>query len=149
MKVIIDTREKKDKIGHLTTYFDEHDVQWFRSKLIVGDYQNPLNPTIVVDRKCGLQEVVGNVTTQHSRFVRELELAKELGFKLIVLIEEPNIKTLGDVPSWYNWRLKKNPKAVSGKKLYRIMCTMQEKYGVVWLFTNKPDCGKRIVELLT
>lgn len=146
MIIQVDSREQKYE--HVTKYFDSHGIKWVRSKCIVGDYVNLENPMVVIDRKKDLQEVIGNVTTQHARFVRELELAKELDFKLIVLIEEPFVKSLGEVPSWYNWRLKKNPKAVSGRKLYRIMTTMQEKYDVNWLFTNKANCGKRIVELL-
>lgn len=148
IKLIIDTREKKDKITHLTNYFDQHNISWFRSKLIVGDYQNPLNPTIVIDRKCGLQEVVGNVTVQHDRFVRELELAKELGYRLIVLVEEPSITSVEQVFGWYNWRRKKNPKAINGRTLGKIMLTMSQKYGVTWEFTTKQNCGKRIMELL-
>lgn len=146
MIIQVDSREQK--YDHVTRYFDSKGVKWVKSKCVVGDYVNLENPMVVIDRKKDLQEVVGNVTTQHARFVRELELAKDLGFKLIILIEEPNIETLGDVPRWYNWRLKKNPKAVSGKKLYKIMTTMQEKYGVIWLFTTKQNCGKRILELL-
>lgn len=115
---------------------------------MVGDYVNLENPMVVIDRKKDLQEVAGNVCQQHDRFVRELELAKELGYKMIVLIEEPNITSLGEVPQWYNWRRKKNPRAVTGKTLYRIMCTMQDKYDVNWLFTTKSKCGERIVELL-
>lgn len=114
----------------------------------MGDYQNPLNPTIVVDRKKDLQEVAGNVTQQHARFVRELELANELGFQLIVLIEESNIKDLSEVPKWFNWRRKKNPRAINGKTLWKIMTTMADKYGVTWMFTTKQKCGERIVELL-
>ena len=146
MHIIVDTREQK--YSHVTDFFDKVGVKWIRSKLICGDYQDPLNPKIVIDRKKDLQEVVGNVTTQHTRFVKEVELAKELGFKLIILIEEPSVTSLNDVPSWYNWRLKTNKKAVTGKKLYRIMNTMKDKYGVEWMFTTKENCGKRIVELL-
>lgn len=103
---------------------------------------------VVIDRKKDLQEVAGNVCQQHERFVKELELAKELGYTMIVLIEEPYIKSLGEVPSWYNWRSKKNPKAIKGKQLFKIMSTMGDKYGVTWLFTTKQNCGKKIVELL-
>ena len=102
----------------------------------------------VVDRKKDLQEVAGNVCQQHNRFIRELELAKELGYKMIVLVEEPNIKELVDVCGWYNWRKKKNPRAVSGKTLYKIMKTISDKYDTSWEFTSKQNCGKRIVELL-
>ena len=148
MNVIIDTREKVDKNLHVTNYFDKKGIKWYRSKLICGDYQNPQKPMTVIDRKQSLQEVAGNVCQQHERFVRELELAKELGYTMIVLIEEPNIKSLGEVPSWYNWRSKKNPKAIKGKQLFKIMSTMGDKYGVTWLFTTKQSCGEKIVELL-
>lgn len=146
MHIIVDTREQK--YNHVTNYFDEQGIKWVRSKLICGDYQNPLNPTVIIDRKKDLQEVAGNVCQQHDRFVRELELAKELGYKLIVLVEEPNITNVEQVFGWYNWRRRNNPKAINGKTLHKIMKTMESKYNVSWEFTSKKDCGKRIVELL-
>ena len=85
---------------------------------------------------------------QHDRFVRELELANELGYKMIVLIEEPDIHKLSDVCGWYNWRVRKNKNAITGKVLYKIMKTMQDKYGIEWEFCKKENCGERIVELL-
>lgn len=146
MNIIVDTREQK--YNHVTDYFDSQGIKWYRSKLICGDYQNPLNPTVIIDRKKDLQEVAGNVCQQHERFVRELELAKDLGYRMIVLIEEPHIKDLADVCSWYNWRKKKNPRAISGKTLCKIMYTMRERYNVEWMFCSKHETGKRIVELL-
>lgn len=146
MIIQIDSREQK--YDHVKNYFDAIGIKHVRSKLIVGDYMNLENPMIVIDRKKDLQEVAGNVCQQHDRFIRELELAKELGYKMIVLVEEPNITTLSGVPSWYNWRKKKNPRAVNGKTLYRIMSTIAEKYDITWEFTTKSNCGKRIVELL-
>lgn len=146
MHIIVDTREQK--YSHVTESFDKQGIKWYRSKLICGDYQNPLNPTVVIDRKKDLQEVAGNVCQQHERFIRELELAKELGYRMIILVEEPNITTLANVCSWYNWRRRTNPKAVSGKTLYKIMFTISQKYDVEWMFTSKAKCGERIVELL-
>lgn len=146
MHIIVDTREQK--YNHVTNYFDEQGIKWVRSKLICGDYQNPLNPTVIIDRKKDLQEVAGNVCQQHDRFVRELELAKELGYKLIVLVEEPNITNVEQVFGWYNWRRRNNPKAINGKTLHKIMKTMESKYNVEWRFTTKSNCGKTIVELL-
>lgn len=143
----IDTREQK--YDHVVKYLDTQGIKHIRSKCVVGDYVNLENPMVVIDRKKDLQEVAGNVCQQHDRFVRELELAKELGYRMIILVEEPNITSLPNVCSWYNWRKKKNPKAVSGKTLYKIMSTIQEKYGVEWQFTTKEQCGKRIVELLS
>ena len=146
MIIQIDTREQK--YDHVQRYFDSQGIKTVRSKCVVGDYVNLENPMVVIDRKQSLQEVAGNVCQQHERFVRELELARELGYRLIVLIEEDSIKTLSDVVTWYNWRRKKNPKAVGGKQLYRIMSTMADKYGVEWMFTTKANCGKRILEIL-
>lgn len=147
MIIQIDTREQK--YDHVVRYLDEQGIKHVRSKCVVGDYVNLENPMVVIDRKKDLQEVAGNVCQQHDRFVRELELAKELGYKMIVLVEESSIKQLVDVCGWYNWRRKKNPKAVNGKTLYKIMKTMSEKYDIQWEFTTKQHCGKRIVELLT
>lgn len=147
MIIQIDSREQK--YDHVVKYLDDNGIKHIRSKCVVGDYVNLENPMVVIDRKKDLQEVAGNVCQQHDRFVRELELAKELGYKLIILVEEPNITSLTNVCSWYNWRKKKNPKAVSGKTLYKIMRTMEEKYGITWEFTTKENCGKRIVELLS
>ena len=146
MVIQVDSREQKYE--HVTRYFDEQGIKWVKSKCVVGDYVNLENPMVVIDRKKDLQEVAGNVCQQHDRFVRELELAKELGYRLIVLVEEPSITTLANVCSWYNWRKRTNVRAISGKTLYKIMLTMSQKYGVEWVFTTKENCGKRIVELL-
>lgn len=146
MVLQVDSREQK--YDHVTNYFDEQGIKWVKSKCVVGDYVNLENPMVVIDRKKDLQEVCGNVTKQHERFVRELELAKELGYKMIVLVEEPTINSLSQVPTWYNWRRKKNPKALSGKTLYKIMFSMSQKYGFEWQFTTKSKCGEKIIELL-
>ena len=146
MVIQVDTREQK--YDHITNYFDSQGIKWVRSKCVVGDYVNLENPMVVIDRKKDLQEVAGNVCQQHDRFVRELELAKELGYKMIVLVEEPTITSVEQVFGWYNWRRKKNPRAVSGRTLGKIMLTMSEKYDITWEFTTKANCGKRILELL-
>lgn len=146
MVIQVDSREQKYE--HVIKYFDSQEIKWVRSKCVVGDYVNLENPMVVVDRKKDLQEVAGNVCQQHERFVREMELAKELGFKMIVLVEDPTITTLTNVCSWYNFRRKKNPKAINGPTLYKIMKTMSDKYGFEWQFTTHQNCGKRIVELL-
>lgn len=147
MVIQVDSREQKYE--HVTRYFDSQGIKWVKSKCVVGDYVNLENPMVVIDRKKDLQEVAGNVCQQHDRFVRELELAKELGYKMIVLVEEPNITTLTNVCSWYNFRRRTNPKAINGKTLYKIMKTMSDKYDFEWQFCKKSECGQRIVELLS
>lgn len=149
IKIIIQVDTREQKFDHVTSEFDRQDIKWVKSKCIVGDYVNLENPLIVVDRKKDLQEVAGNVCQQHERFTNELKLAQELGIKLIVLIEEPKIKSVDDVVTWYNWRRKKNPKAITGKTLRKIMETMSNKYGVEWRFTTKENCGKEIIKILS
>jgi ERCC4-type nuclease len=146
--LIIQVDSREQKYDHIIRYFDSQGIKWVRSKCVVGDYVNLENPMVVIDRKKDLHEVAGNLTKDHERFVRELELAKDLGYRLIVLVEEPNITSLPNVCSWYNYRCRTNSKAINGKTLYKIMKTMSDKYGFEWQFTKKEHCGKRIIELL-
>lgn len=39
-------------------------------------------------------------------------------------------------------------KAMQGETLYKILCTQQKKYGVRYLFCDKEDTGRRIIEIL-
>ena len=70
------------------------------------------------------------------------------------------IEKLDDVLWWENPRAKKRvkkngiwveqeQKVMHGDVLYKILCTMQRKYGVEFLFCDKKDTGKRILEILT
>ena len=146
----IDSREKARAIQKILAEFENQDIKHFVSKLPVGDYINLDNPKIAIDRKQGLPEVAVNVGQDHARFKRELERAQEYGIHLIFLVEHGgSIKTLEDVQNWNNPRLKEHPLALTGPRLYKIMLTMQNKYGIEWLFCDKRSTGKRIIELLT
>lgn len=149
MTIQIDTREKARAITKIIAELDKQNIQHFSSKLFVGDYMNPDNPRLIIDRKQNLQELCGNVCQQHKRFTGELKRAQEYGFKLIILCEHGgNIKRLEDVDKWYNPRLKESPLAVSGQRLFKILSTMSKTYNVDFLFCNKSETGKRIIELL-
>lgn len=162
----IDSREKTHAISHITKYFDMNNIKYYTNKLLVGDYQNLLNPTIIVDRKQNLTEIQGNITQQHLRFRAEIMKAQENGIKLIVLIEESQIKTLEDVRDKYiNPRMKqwamarkralnkglefKQRPPLSGKQIYEILNTMEQKYGCKFMFCRKEEMAKKIIELLT
>ena len=146
----IDSREKARAIQKILAEFESQGIKHFVSKLPVGDYMNLDNPKVIVDRKQSLAEVAVNVGQDHARFKRELERAEEYGIHLIFLVEHGGtIKTLEDVQSWNNPRLKEHPLALTGMRLYKIMLTMQNKYGIEWLFCDKRCTGKRIIELLS
>lgn len=121
-----------------------------RSKLFVGDVSLLNDQSVSIDLKRNLAEVAVNVGQDHARFKRELERAQEYGIRLIFLVEHGgSIKTLEDVQNWSNPRLKDHPLALTGLRLYKIMLTLQNKYGIEWHFCDKRCTGKRIIELLT
>ena len=160
MIIQIDSREKAKAIQKIIEEFDRQGIKHPVSKLMVGDYMNYDNPRVIVDRKQNLTEVCSNVCQEHDRFRRELLLAKENGIQLIILCEHgKDIKSLEDVIFWKNPRSEKRKKidgkwqtvhtnAMKGDVLYKILTTLQEKYGVRFEFCDKDETGKRIVELL-
>ena len=149
MTIQIDSLEKSHAIGKILAYFDRNSIQYFVSKLPVGDYISLDNAKFAIDRKANLQELCGNVCQQHKRFIAELVRANQLGIKLVVLCEHGgNIRTLEDVKSWYNYRLKFSPKATTGEQLYKILHTISIRHNVEFLFCNKSQTGAKIIELL-
>ena len=160
MIIQIDSREKAKAIQKIIEEFDRQGIKHPVSKLMVGDYMNYDNPRVIVDRKQNLTEVCSNVCQDHDRFRRELVLAKENGIQLIILCEHgKDIKSLEDVIFWKNPRSEKRKKidgkwqtvhtnAMKGDVLYKILTTLQEKYGVRFEFCDKDETGRKIVEIL-
>ena len=161
MRIQIDSREKAKAIKKILAAFDEAGVDYFVSKLYVGDYQSYDNPYLIVDRKQNLTELCSNVTQGHDRFRRELVRAQEHGIELVILCEHGDgIEALEDVIFWDNPRRKKRQKvagkwqtvetkATTGETLYRILQTLTKKYGVRFEFCDKDETGHRIMEILT
>ena len=110
MQIQIDSREKARAIIKILATFDKQDVKYFTSKLYIADYMSLDNPRRVIDRKQNLSELYGNLCHDHKRFIAEIIRAKEAGIELIILIEHGGtIKSLDDVKSWNNPRLKNLP----------------------------------------
>ena len=152
MILIEDTRQVVGKHKLKNEYFEKMGIEVVRSKLLFGDYQNPQNPSIAIDTKKDIQELIGDLTKDHERFKRELQLAKKCGAKLIILIEDEKVTCINDLYTWYNWRLKKSPKATKGSTLAKMLYTIEhntEDYNCQFLFVKKAECGAKIIELLT
>ena len=160
MLIFIDSREKQRAIRNIVKEFQEQGVKFVTNKLYVGDYQSAENPRIVVDRKQNLNEICQNVCQDHDRFRRELTRAQDAGIKIIILIEHgKDITCLEDIIFWENpraivrkkvdgkWQTLKT-KATTGETLYKILTTLQEKYGCEFQFCTKEETGKRIIDLL-
>lgn len=164
MTIQVDTREHKKEWERIKSQFDSIGVEYFRSKLWVGDYMNIDRPRIVIDRKKDLLELCGNVTQQHERFRAELQRAQDKDIKIIILCEHgQGIEKLSDVYFWHNPRLDvgewviqdnhpvkipKYSKATEGSQLYRSLMTMRDKYGIDFQFCNQDQTGYMITKLL-
>jgi len=148
MTLLEDTRQQAQKHALKHAYFSAHDIKVIRSKLPIGDYALLNDLSTVIDTKKDIQEIIGNVTKDHARFVRECDLAEENGIKLIILIEDEKVTCIEDLYKWYNWRLRSSPKATTGQTLAKILHGVEIRHGVKFEFCRKSDSGRRIVELL-
>jgi hypothetical protein len=149
MDIQIDSREKSKAIQKIISTFDRRGVNWFVSKLPVGDYISLDNARLSVDRKQNLLELCNNTTQDSKRFIAELERAEQMGIKLIILCEHGGgIERLEDVMYWKNPRLKESPLAVSGERLYRKLAAISRAHNVRFEFCDKRQTGDRIIGLL-
>lgn len=147
MVIQIDSREKDRAIRKIVEEFDGRGVKHPVSKLMVGDYMNYDNPRLIVDRKQNLSEVCSNVCQGHERFRNELKRAQENEIRLIILVEHGRgIHCLEDVIWWNNPR---GGKSMQGEVLYKVMKTQERKYGIKYLFCDKRQTGRRIIEILS
>lgn len=152
MILIEDTRQVAGKHKLKNEYFKKMGIEVVRSKLLFGDYQNPQNPSVAIDTKKDIQELIIDVTKDHERFKKELQLAKKCGAKLIILIEDEKVTCINDLYAWYNWRLKKSPKATKGSTLAKMLYTIEnntEDYNCQFIFAKKAECGAKIIDLLS
>lgn len=149
MTIYIDTREKPHAIERILAYFEKHGIEVIHQKLDEGDYMTSPDALVSIDRKISLVEVCSNLVQQHKRFTNECIRAQQKGIKLIILVEHGGaIRSIEDVKNWINPRLKESPYAVSGQRLYKMMRTYSDKYGVEWQFCDKRCTGRVICELL-
>ena len=149
MTIQIDTHEHEQAIVNIKRDFDKAGVQYFRSKMFVGDYMDIDNARFCVDRKQDLLELCKNVCQDHKRFIAELEKAKKYHIHLVFLVEHgEGIQSIEDVRSWINPRLADSKLAVSGERLYKILCRLEKTYNTKFYFCSKQQTGRGIIKLL-
>lgn len=148
MTIIEDTRQKSGKHDTKHKCFDEIDVELLRCKLPFGDYA-PV-PPISIDTKENIDEIANNICgAEHKRFINECKAAKAAGCKLYILVEnELGISDISEVYRWENPRSVYSPKCVQGDRLQKAMQTIQERYGVTFLFCAPEDAAEIIWELI-
>lgn len=145
MVLLEDTRNKIGKHKNIHAYCDRHNIEIVRQCLSVGDYMLP-DGNISVDTKSTLEEISQNLMnhSDSSRFWNEIRRSKELGIKLIILVEAgPAVKNINDVA---RWKSKYSP--VTGRALIDAMVRLDYSYGTVFKFCSKASTARRIIELL-
>ena len=125
--IIIDSREKEH--AHILQALKTHNISFKIQKLDVGDYAISVNGDIhpvVIERKADVNEIIGNLLDKRrdefgkTRFIRELDRAKESGIKVILLIEDKD---------WYlrlltgQYISMVKPKSITG-----MLISLQAKY---------------------
>ena len=153
MKIVaVDTREKPKAIQKILKQFDEAGVQHISTKLFIGDYQDYHRPGIVVDRKQNIAELAKNCTADHVRFRAELDRAKSVGAKLVILVEQDrykdrdkwiHVEDISDLMLWSNPHT-----TIRGEKVFRVLSSWCSKYDIEVRFCDKRVTGKRILEII-
>lgn len=166
-KIQIDTRQQANKHVHVDSWFDAHGVEYFYKKLDFGDYAAIGNGgNICVDTKADVQELAGNAGREHARFVRELDRARDAGWRLYVLVEE--LEAYNDRDRMELWvsrvcrrcALKREcdplrdpcrarrAKPMNGPTLRKIVDRLEADHGMRLLFCRRGDSARTICELL-
>lgn len=113
-----------------------------------GDYQNWDNPRLIIERKNSILETANCLGKNFRRFKQQLKEATRFGVHTIILIEEDGYFCLDDIKCWVNPYKKKNPRAISGETLYKILSSHIQFYNVEVQFTTKNESADKILELL-
>lgn len=156
----IDSRQQAFKHDIKDKWFADNGIKTLRSKLPFGDYALINDTSLVVDTKHNFLELEGNLTKDHVRFRNEITNANAYDIDVVILIEEDkkylNLDEFAmfyKIPRWKSTTDKHKrgqPMAYFNvETIVKAMKTMQEKYRVIFEFTTKEECPKRIIEILT
>ena len=152
MIICVDSREKPKAIQKILKQFDEAGIQHISTKLYVGDYMDYGRPQLVVDRKQSSAELAKNCTADHVRFRAELDRAKSVGAKLVILVEQDRYKDrdkwihVEDISDLMLWSSPHT--TIRGEKVFRVLSSWCSKYDIEVRFCDKRVTGKRILEII-
>ena len=150
--LIVDSREKPKAIKTILKQFEARGINYSISKLYIGDYMEYSNPLLVIDRKQSIQELAANCTRDHARFKAELERAKAVGAKLIILVEQNRyydrdkwiqVCNIEDLMLWSSPHT-----TIRGEKVYRVLRLWCAKYDIEIQFCDKRQTGQKILEII-
>lgn len=142
MLIVYDRREKKN--AHILKYFEKHGIEYRDGTIKTGDYMNTDIPHLRVERKGGLQELSMNLFAKRKQFWDEARRAHDEGLRMVILCEEPHIRTFAEIAGWKNKYGK-----VTGRQLQDAIYRLEMAYSIPLLFCDKRSAGRRIIEILT
>ena len=148
MVIIEDTRQQSGKHDIKHNWFVTHGISLVRSKLPFGDYA-PV-PKVSIDTKRDIDEIAGNICgKEHKRFINECKAARDAGCKLFILVEnELGINDISQVHTWENPRSVYSDECIQGPRLQKAMETIQERYGVTFIFCSPEESAQMITRLI-
>lgn len=113
----------------------------FRDECILGQ-QNGIKLYILVEHGGNIKSLEDVKLWSNPRiFLYQKKIRKEWNIP-----KDTDFETeLAELKS-HGAKIKRGP--TTGEELYKAMVTMQDKYGCEWVFTDKKNCGQRIIELL-
>ena len=150
--LLVDSREHQKQIKKILQTFDDAGIPHSSTKLFIGDYADYQRPQVVVDRKQSIAELAKNCTADHVRFRAELDRAKSVGAKLVILVEQDrykdrdkwiHVKDISDLMLWSNPHT-----TIRGEKVFRVLSSWCSKYDIEVRFCDKRVTGKRILEII-
>lgn len=150
--LLVDSREKPKAIKSILKEFEREGVPYSVTKLFIGDYQDYGNPFLIIDRKQSIQELAANCTRDHDRFKRELERAKSVGARLVILVEQNrykdrdkwiHVETIEDIMLWSSPHT-----TIRGEKVFRVLRAWMSKYDIDVQFCDKRQTGRKILEII-
>ena len=170
-EIMIDTRQHAGKHSIKDGWWASHGVSTIRTKLDFGDYMAE-GSNVSVDTKRSIAEIAQNINGRnHDRFKRECVRARDAGCRLVILVENRDgAESALDVNKWMNdhcracgirrqggcspWDASSKcakhgtRKPIQGPRLAKAMSTMEERYGVRFMFCHPRDTARIICELL-
>lgn len=157
MHILTDSRQQAGKHRMKEAWFEANGIGTTRTKVPVGDYC--LAPKCSVDTKRDIYELIQDIDQEHIRFRNECIHARDMGCRLVVLVEnEDGVTDLSTLCGWVEpidhfvmrKRISHNDRArrKSGKRFATACKTMQEKYGVEFRFCKPAEAAQIITEIL-
>lgn len=167
--IYADTRQQAGKHENKNRWWAAHGIEVVTRKLDFGDYMAE-GSNVVIDTKRSISELAMDCGRDHARFAREMERAREAGYRLVILVEVGGpYRTLDDLAKWVSygcrnrcerWRLRNcdpivstscttfKRKPMQGPSLLRVVRRMEHNHGAVFELCKPSKSAQRICELL-